>query len=77
VDVKISDTGKGIPPDVLGHIFEPFFSTKGEGTGLGLSISHSIVQQHNGDILVDSRPGEGATFTVRLPTAVSDSASAA
>ncbi len=71
VDIKISDTGKGIPSDVLGHIFEPFFSTKGEGTGLGLSISHSIVQQHNGDIIVESTPGEGATFTVRLPTAES------
>ncbi|MEJ2200063.1 MAG: ATP-binding protein [Desulfuromonadaceae bacterium] len=69
IRVKISDTGGGIPPEVLSRIFEPFFTTKeiGKGTGLGLSISFEIVQKHGGEILVDSRPGEGTTFTLRLP----------
>ena len=69
VAVRISDTGPGIPCEVRSHIFEPFFSTKAEGTGLGLSISQSIVQQHNGEIQVKSRPDEGTTFTVILPMA--------
>jgi signal transduction histidine kinase len=69
--VAIRDTGPGIAPDVLGRIFDPFFTTKpvGEGTGLGLSISYEIVKKHGGEIGVDSRPGAGATFTVRLPLA--------
>jgi two-component system, NtrC family, sensor kinase len=67
--VAIGDTGPGIAPDVLGRVFDPFFTTKpvGEGTGLGLSISYEIVKKHGGDIGVESRPGQGATFTVRLP----------
>jgi signal transduction histidine kinase len=67
--VAIRDTGPGIAPDVIGRIFDPFFTTKpvGEGTGLGLSISYEIVKKHGGDVAVESRPGEGATFTVRLP----------
>jgi signal transduction histidine kinase len=69
VKVVIRDTGPGIPEDVRSKIFDPFFTTKpvGEGTGLGLSISHGIVQKHHGTIEVDSKPGEGATFTVELP----------
>jgi two-component system NtrC family sensor kinase len=69
VSVAVRDSGCGIPPDNLSHIFEPFFTTKevGKGTGLGLSISYDIVKKHNGEILVDSRPGEGTTFTVRIP----------
>jgi len=69
VAVEVADNGKGIAPDVLPKIFDPFFSTKeiGKGTGLGLSISYKIVQQHGGRIDVDSRPGAGTRFTVWLP----------
>ena len=69
VAVEIADNGKGIPPEVLPKIFDPFFSTKeiGKGTGLGLSISYKIVQQHGGRITVDSKVGAGTTFIVWLP----------
>ena len=65
--VRVADTGEGIPADDLGHIFEPFFSTKSDGTGLGLALVHRIVQDHGGDIDVQSRPGVGSAFTVSLP----------
>lgn len=70
-EIEIHDSGPGIAPDVLPHLFEPFFTTKidGKGTGLGLSICHGIVTSHGGRIAVRSSPGEGATFTVRLPRA--------
>jgi two-component system NtrC family sensor kinase len=66
---SVSDTGCGIPADTISRIFEPFFTTKevGAGTGLGLSISYDLIQRHGGDILVESTPGKGSTFTVRLP----------
>jgi signal transduction histidine kinase len=69
VAVEVADNGKGIPPDVLPKIFDPFFSTKeiGKGTGLGLSISYKIVEQHGGRITVESQPGTGTKFTVWLP----------
>jgi len=67
--LAISDQGTGIPPEVLPRIFDPFFSTKeiGKGTGLGLAISYGIIKEHGGDILIDSAPGKGTTFTVLLP----------
>jgi two-component system NtrC family sensor kinase len=70
--VRVKDTGCGIPEDVLPHIFDPFFTTKEDQnrTGLGLAVAHSIVQQHGGDIAVDSTPGVGTEFRVALPIAV-------
>ena len=67
--VAISDTGGGIPEEQLSRIFDPFFTTKpvGEGTGLGLSISYGIIERHGGTIMVESQPGAGTTFTVRIP----------
>lgn len=66
----VTDTGKGIEPQIQDRIFEPFFTTKGEkGTGLGLAISHSIIEEHNGEISVDSEVGQGTTFTLQLPSA--------
>jgi two-component system, NtrC family, sensor kinase len=68
--VTISDDGPGIPEDIRERIFDPFFTTKdvGRGTGQGLAIARSIVvDKHAGSLSVDSRPGRGSTFTVRLP----------
>lgn len=67
VYVEVSDTGPGIPREVLHDIFKPFFTTKHQGTGLGLSICRSIVESHNGVLRVASEPGEGATFRIILP----------
>lgn len=77
VRVAVSDGGHGIPPEVLERIFEPFYTTKpvGEGTGLGLSVSFAIVREHGGCMWVDSRPGEGTTFTIDLPAAEGPEAS--
>lgn len=67
VEVEVSDTGIGIPPEIIDSIFEPFFTTRDNGTGLGLSISLGIIEQHCGKIKVQSVPGEGTQFTIRLP----------
>lgn len=67
--IKISDTGCGIPKDVIPKIFDPFFTTKpvGQGTGLGLSIVYSVVTKHNGKIHIESEIGRGSIFTISLP----------
>ena len=69
VCVSITDNGQGIAPENLSRIFEPFYTTKDRdrGTGLGLSVCHRVVKQHGGLILVDSKVGEGTTFTVVIP----------
>jgi two-component system NtrC family sensor kinase len=71
VEIHISDSGKGIEPAIRHKIFDPFFTTKpvGEGTGLGLSISYGIVRSHGGTIDVESEPGRGSVFIIRLPLA--------
>ncbi|MDA0746069.1 MAG: ATP-binding protein [bacterium] len=76
VRIEFQDTGSGIRPQDLEHIFEPFFTTKdvGEGTGLGLSISYGIVQEHGGEILVDSAVGKGTTFTLVIPMRLEETA---
>ena len=65
--VSVSDTGRGIPPQQLSHIFRPFFTTKGNGTGLGLSLARRIVEEHHGRIEVSSVVGKGSKFEVVLP----------
>ncbi len=69
VQVAVADTGVGMDQDVMGRVFEPFFTTKevGKGTGLGLAMAYGIVKDHGGHILVDSKVGEGSTFTFRIP----------
>jgi signal transduction histidine kinase/ligand-binding sensor domain-containing protein len=68
IEIKIKDNGNGIPQKVLGKIFQPFFTTKptGVGTGLGLSLSYDIIKAHGGNISIDTREGEGSTFTIQL-----------
>ena len=65
--IRFTDTGPGIPDDIKEKIFDPFFTTKEQGTGLGLSISYGIIEQHGGDISIESKRGEGTKFTIRLP----------
>ena len=67
MELRISDSGKGIPVEQIPKIFDPFFTTKARGTGLGLSIVHSIVEEHGGQIDVESAPGSGTEFCIRLP----------
>jgi two-component system NtrC family sensor kinase len=69
VVLQFTDTGSGIAPEIIDKIFEPFFTTKppGQGTGLGLSIVFGVIQRHGGSIEAESVPGEGTTFTIRLP----------
>jgi signal transduction histidine kinase len=67
--IEISDTGCGIAPEHLPHIYEPFFTTKpvGKGTGLGLALTRDIVHRHRGEIAASSTPGQGTSFRVSLP----------
>ncbi|MBF0495481.1 MAG: PAS domain S-box protein [Deltaproteobacteria bacterium] len=74
VCLSVTDRGEGMSPEIIPHIFDPFYTTKGfEGTGLGLSVIYGIVKQHRGWIEVDSKPGQGTTFKVYLPMAASTS----
>lgn len=70
VEISAKDTGCGIAPENLDRLFDPFFTTKevGHGTGLGLSVSYGIVESHGGTIRVESKVGQGSTFTIQLPT---------
>jgi len=67
IEVEVADNGCGIPADKVERIFEPFYTTQADGTGLGLSVSYGIVENHNGDIRVISKPGLGSRFIIELP----------
>lgn len=75
VQIEISDTGQGIPGQILPHIFDPFFTTKdeGKGTGLGLSVAYGVIRNHGGRITACSAPGEGTSFVIEIPTNVAAS----
>ncbi|MCK5100711.1 MAG: hypothetical protein KAR45_21550, partial [Desulfobacteraceae bacterium] len=67
--IKFADAGSGIPKKIISKIFEPFYTTKrkGKGVGLGLSVVYGIIQEHGGNIYVDSVPDKGTTFKITLP----------
>jgi two-component system NtrC family sensor kinase len=67
VELRISDTGPGIPDEVKARIFEPFFTTKKTGTGLGLAVAYGIIERHHGQIDIDTARGKGTTFTISVP----------
>ena len=69
IETKISDNGMGVPQKIMEKIFQPFFTTKpsGQGTGLGLSMSYDIIKAHGGEIRVETKEKEGATFYILLP----------
>jgi len=67
IRLDVSDTGSGIAPEFRGRIFQPFFTTKASGTGLGLAVVRRIVDAHRGEVAVETSPGRGTTFTLRLP----------
>jgi signal transduction histidine kinase len=67
VEIRVADTGSGIPPEHVDRVFDPFFTTRPEGTGLGLSICYGIVERHGGEMEVRSEAGRGTEMVVRLP----------
>ncbi|MBI5140617.1 MAG: histidine kinase [Nitrospirae bacterium] len=73
--ITITDNGPGIPPSIIARVFDPFFTTKdvGAGTGMGLAVAYDVINRYGGEIGVDSEPGMGTTFTIRLPASVSKS----
>lgn len=68
IEIRIGDEGSGIPEQQIQHLFEPFYTTREKGFGLGLAISYKIIQAHDGEIYAESRPGQGTTFIIRLPS---------
>jgi signal transduction histidine kinase len=76
-EIAITDTGPGIPPDILPRVFEPLFSTRSFGTGLGLATAKQIVENHNGDIVIARGPEGGTRVVIRLPIGTTKSAAAA
>ena len=67
VQISVSDTGEGIPGELIDKVFDPFFTTKEQGTGLGLAITHGIIEQHGGTIKAESQEHGGTTFTIKIP----------
>jgi len=67
MEIQVSDTGKGIPKDKIKNIFDPFFTSKTRGPGVGLTLTLKIIQEHRGTVSVESEPGKGTIFTIRLP----------
>ncbi len=67
IELQIQDSGEGISPEVQNHVFDPFFTTKSAGTGLGLAVAHQILEEHHALVKIESDPGEGTTFIIRLP----------
>jgi two-component system sensor histidine kinase FlrB len=76
VEFRVADTGRGIEASQHGRLFEPFFTTRAEGTGLGLAIARGVARGHGGDITIESSPGKGSVFTLRLPLLRPDDAAA-
>jgi signal transduction histidine kinase len=69
IKVRIQDSGPGIPPEIMGKLFSPFFTTKEKGTGLGLAISYGIIERHSGTIDIETNLGKGSAFIISLPAA--------
>ena len=70
IEINITDTGVGIPKEIMDNLFRPFYTTKPRGTGLGLAVCRQAVEAHGGTITVTSEPGKGSTFTIRIPRRV-------
>jgi signal transduction histidine kinase len=67
VTISVLDSGPGVPPELLGRIFDPYFSTHDTGTGLGLPIARRVAEEHGGSISARNRPGGGLEVTIRIP----------